>query len=116
MKICLHEYSLPLTHPFTISRGTITKQDTLIVELQQDGVSGYGEATINAYYNAAKADIKKHFTVMESVLASHTFSDTDSFWNLCAEYLDNAPFVLAALDCAAHDLWGHLENTPVHRL
>ncbi|MDE2681389.1 MAG: dipeptide epimerase, partial [Verrucomicrobiota bacterium] len=61
MKICLHEYNLPLTHPFTISRGTITVQDTLIVELQQDGVSGYGEATVNAYYDAAMADMKKRF-------------------------------------------------------
>ena len=116
MKIRLHEYNLPLTHPFTISRGTITVQGTLIVELQQDGVSGYGEATVNAYYDAALADMKKRFTAMEPVLAAHTFRDTDSFWNLCAEHLDDAPFVLAALDCAAHDLWGRLENAPVHRL
>ncbi|MFP6903175.1 MAG: dipeptide epimerase [Verrucomicrobiia bacterium] len=116
MKIRLHEYNLPLTHPFTISRGTITVQDTLIVELQQDGVSGYGEATVNAYYDAAMADMKKRFNAMEPVLAGHTFRDTDSFWKLCAEHLADAPFVLAALDCAAHDLWGRLENTPVHRL
>ena len=116
MKIRLYQYNLPLTHPFTISRGTITVQGTLIVELQQDGVSGYGEATVNAYYDAALADMKKRFTAMEPVLAAHTFRDTDSFWNLCAEHLDDAPFVLAALDCAAHDLWGRLENAPVHRL
>ncbi len=116
MKIRLHEYNLPLTHPFTISRGTITVQGTLIVELQQDGVSGYGEATVNAYYAAAMADMKKRFTAMESVLAGYTFRDTDSFWNLCAEHLADAPFVLAALDCAAHDLWGRLENAPVYRL
>ena len=116
MELILHEYELPLKHPFTISRGTITVQGTLIVELQQDGVSGYGEATVNAYYDAALADMKKRFTAMEPVLAAHTFRDTDSFWNLCAEHLDDAPFVLAALDCAAHDLWGRLENAPVHRL
>ena len=116
MNLRLHEYNLPLKHPFTISRGTITMQGILIVELQQDGVSGYGEATVNAYYDTAMAAMKGRFTVMESLLAGHTFRDTDSFWNLCAEYLDDAPFVLAALDCAAHDLWGRLENAPVHRL
>ena len=116
MKLRLHEYNLPLTHPFTISRGTIKVQGTLIVELQQDGVSGYGEATVNAYYDAAMADMKDRFTAMESVLAGHTFRNTDSFWNLCSEHLANAPFMLAALDCAAHDLWGRLENAPVHRL
>jgi len=116
MKIRLHEYNLPLTHPFTISRSTITIQDTLIVELQQDGVSGYGEATVDDYYCAAMDDMKKHFTAMDRVLADYTFRDTETFWELCAEHLADAPFVLAALDCAAHDLWGRLENMPVHQL
>jgi len=30
--------------------------------------------------------------------------------------LGDASFVLSALDCAAHDLWGRLERAPVHRL
>ena len=47
MKLIVHEYDLPLKHPFTISRSTTTAQRTLIVELQQDGVSGYGEAIAN---------------------------------------------------------------------
>ncbi|MBT6659181.1 MAG: dipeptide epimerase, partial [Verrucomicrobia bacterium] len=51
MELILHEYELPLKHPFTISRGTTTAQRTLIVELQQDGVSGYGEAIANTYYD-----------------------------------------------------------------
>ena len=52
MELILHEYELPLKHPFTISRGTTTAQPTLIVELQQDGVSGYGEATVNGRLGA----------------------------------------------------------------
>ena len=116
MELLLHEFELSLKHPFTISRGTITSQHTLIVELRQDGVSGYGEATVSAYYDAAMADMKQRFTAMEPVLAGHSFSDTDSFWNLCAGRLADAPFVLSALDCAAHDLWGRLEGAPVHRL
>ena len=44
MKLTLHRFDLSLRHPFTISRGTTTVQPTLIVELEQDGVCGYGEA------------------------------------------------------------------------
>ncbi len=116
MRLRLHEYGLPLKHPFTISRGTITVQNTIIVELQQDGFSGYGEATVNAYYDVTMNDMRTRFTSMEPVLDSHTFRDTESFWKLCAGHLADAPFVLAALDCAAHDLWGKLENAPVHQL
>ncbi len=116
MELILHEYELPLKHPFTISRGTITMQCTLIVELRQDGVSGFGEATVNTFYDATMADMRMRLESMRSVLVGETFSDTDSFWNLCAERLTDAPFVLAALDCAVHDLWGKLENMPVYRL
>ncbi len=40
MKIRLHEYNLPLTHPFTISRGTITVQDTTAPALALAGQPG----------------------------------------------------------------------------
>jgi L-alanine-DL-glutamate epimerase-like enolase superfamily enzyme len=116
MKLLLHEYELPLKHPFTISRGTITAQRTLIVELQQDGMSGYGEATANNYYDSSMDLMRTRLQVMQPLLESEMFRDTESFWNLCAVHLADAPFVLSALDCAAHDLWGRLENAAVHRL
>ena len=116
MKLSLHEYELPLKHPFTISRGTVTAQRTLIVELQQDNASGYGEAVASDYYRSSIDSMRASLKGMQSVLDNETFRNTDTFWNLCAGHLANAPFVLSALDCAAHDLWGRLENAPVHRL
>ena len=116
MKLLLHEYELPLKHPFTISRSTTTTQQTLIVELQQDGVSGYGEAIANSYYNSPMDLMRARLQAMQPLLDGETFHDTESFWNLCAGHLADAPFVLSALDCAAHDLWGRLEGAPVHRL
>ena len=116
MKLLLHEYELPLKHPFTISRGTTTAQRTLIVELQQDGMSGYGEATANSYYDSSMDLMRTRLQAMQPLLGSEMFRDTESFWNLCAGHLADAPFVLSALDCAAHDLWGRLENAAVHRL
>ena len=116
MELLLHEYELPLKHPFTISRGTTTAQRTLIVELQQDGMSGYGEATANSYYDSSMDLMRTRLQAMQPLLGSEIFRDTESFWNLCAGHLADAPFVLSALDCAAHDLWGRLENAAVHRL
>ena len=116
MELLLHEYELPLKHPFTISRGTTTAQRTLIVELQQDGMSGYGEATASSYYDSSMDLMRTRLQAMQPLLGSEMFRDTESFWNLCAGHLADAPFVLSALDCAAHDLWGRLENAAVHRL
>ena len=50
MHLTLHAFDLPLRHTFTISRESITSQPTLVVELSEGGVSGYGEATSNKYY------------------------------------------------------------------
>jgi len=116
MELFLHEYELPLKHPFTISRGTITAQRTLIVELQQDGMSGYGEATASNYYDSSMDLMRTRLQAMQPLLDSEMFRDTESFWNLCALHLADTPFVLSALDCAAHDLWGRLENAAVHQL
>ena len=116
MELLLHEYELPLKHPFTISRGTTTAQRTLIVELQQDGVSGYGEAIANTYYDSPMDSMRARLQSVQTMLGGETFRDTESFWKLCAERLADASFVLSALDCAAHDLWGRLEGAPVHRL
>ena len=50
MELRLHAFDLPLKHTFTISRGSIDIQQTLVVELADQGHSGYGEATTNDYY------------------------------------------------------------------
>ena len=60
--------------------------------------------------------MRTRLQAMQPLLGSEMFRDTESFWNLCAGHLADAPFVLSALDCAAHDLWGRLENAAVHRL
>ena len=50
MKLELRDLHLPMRHPFTIAHGTTTIQHNLLVELQQDGVTGYGEgASCDAY-------------------------------------------------------------------
>ncbi|MEP6617559.1 MAG: dipeptide epimerase, partial [Ginsengibacter sp.] len=51
MKVSYRAYELPFKHPFTISRGTKTHQPTFVVELEQRGIKGYGEAPAISYYN-----------------------------------------------------------------
>ncbi len=43
MKVILRTFDLQLKHTFTISRVSYKTQPTLIVELQSEGYSGYGE-------------------------------------------------------------------------
>ncbi len=116
MKLILHEFDLPLRHQFTISRGSIDVQKTLIVELQQDGFSGYGEATTNDYYGFTLQNMASALEAVRPEISSHELTDPADFWQLLAPQLNQNSFAQCALDLAAHDLWGKIKQQPVYQL
>jgi L-Ala-D/L-Glu epimerase / N-acetyl-D-glutamate racemase len=116
MQLRLHAFDLPLAHTFTISRESITSQPTLIVELAQDGISGYGEATSNKYYGFTIERMARDLAAMQRELESKTLVDPAPLWSEMQPHLPDDPFALCALDQAAHDLWGKLRGQPVWKL
>jgi L-alanine-DL-glutamate epimerase-like enolase superfamily enzyme len=116
MYLTLHAFDLPLAHTFTISRESITSQPTLIVELSQDGVSGYGEATSNKFYGFTIERMSRDLTALRDRLAGLTLGDPTDLWQQMQPHLPDDPFALCALDQAAHDLWGKLRGQPVWKL
>ena len=115
MDLKIHQFDLPLLHPFTISRESITVQSTIIVELMQDGVSGYGESTTNAYYGVTEQSLRDSLQQVRELIESTEMSTPGELWSAANELL-NDTFALCALDLAAHDLWGKLQGAPVHQL
>lgn len=116
MQLRLHAYDLPLRHTFTISRESITSQPTLVVELSQDGVSGFGEATSNKYYGFTIERMARDLAALEPQLKTTQLGDPAALWAAFQPALADDPFALCALDQAAHDLWGKLRGQPVWKL
>src|SRR6478672_4035299 len=116
MKLRLHAFDLPLAHTFTISRESISSQPTLIVELIQDGVSGYGEATSNKYYGFTIERMARDLAALQPQLEAARLEDPVVLWSQCQPLLTDDPFALCALDQSAHDLWGKLRGQPVWKL
>jgi L-alanine-DL-glutamate epimerase-like enolase superfamily enzyme len=116
MKISAHAFELPLRHTFRISRGAVDTQSTLIVTLEQDGCCGYGEATTNDYYGYTLANMAEALRRAETVLAGNRCKDPASLFDELEPLLHDNPFALCALDQAAYDLWGKLQQTPVYQL
>jgi L-alanine-DL-glutamate epimerase-like enolase superfamily enzyme len=116
MLVRLHAFDLPLRHTFTISRESIASQPTLIVELSQDGVSGYGEATSNKYYGFTIERMARDLAAVKPQLEAMRLSDPVAIWSQCQPALSGDPFALCAVDQAAHDLWGKLRGQPVWKL
>jgi L-alanine-DL-glutamate epimerase-like enolase superfamily enzyme len=116
MKLAIRRFDLPTRHPFSISRATTTVQPTLLVELEQDGVRGYGEAPECAYYDAMTDSMT---TVLERVrpqVEAARLDDPADFWDALQPALASSPFAQCALDTAAYDLWGRLRRAPVWKL
>ena len=116
MKLTLRPFSLPLQHTFTISRESHDVQPTLIVELQQDGHCGYGEATANSYYQASIEEMTSTLEYVRPLIESYSFTDPTAFWEYLKAELKGQTFPLCAIDLAAHDLWGKLNGKPVYEL
>jgi L-alanine-DL-glutamate epimerase-like enolase superfamily enzyme len=116
MELKLHTFELPLRHPFGISRGTISVQPTLIVELEENGVRGYGEATTNDYYGYTLENMSEALEQVRAELRRTTLTDPTSLWDQLRPQLGTNPFAQCALDQAAHDLWGKKLGQPVYRL
>ena len=114
--LAIRHFALPLRHPFTISRGTVAVQDTVIVQLGEQGCHGYGEATTNPYYGATVESLTRQISAVAPLLRRCTTDDLEGLLDGLAAELGDDMFARCALDMAAHDLWGKRLGRPVHGL
>ncbi|GAB5442139.1 MAG: dipeptide epimerase [Fuerstiella sp.] len=106
MKMTLHYLRLPLQHPFTIARGTISDQQSLIVELEHDGLTGFGEVTENRFYGHSFESMTNSLRKVVAELSGYEATAPSEVWPAMLRRCDGDTFALSALDMAAHDLHG----------
>jgi len=117
MKLRLRDIHLPMRHPFTIALGTTTVQHNLLVELEQDGIVGYGEgASSHAYEEFTAGSMRAALETARAKIEQETLTDPTQLWDKLLPVLGHNRFALCALDEAAHDLWGKLRGAPVWKL
>lgn len=116
VKLRLHQFDLPLRHVFTISRGSIEVQPTLIVELEEDGQHGYGEATTNDYYGVTMDRLVAAVESVRPLLEARRLDEPAALWQDLLPQLGDHPFAQCAIDQAAYDLWGKKHAQPVYKM
>jgi L-alanine-DL-glutamate epimerase-like enolase superfamily enzyme len=112
MNLSLHRVLLPLAHTFTISRESISTQPSLIVELEHDGVRGYGEVGENAYYGHTFASITASLERAAGRIGEYAERTPIELWPEMHAAIGGDTFALSALDMAAHDLRGKRLGIP----
>lgn len=116
MKIIIRTFKLQLKHTFTISRESHDVQPTLIVELQSEGLSGFGEATSNPYYNITVDSMKSNLEAIIPFIESHDEQTPEEFWKKASLLLHNDRFALCALDMAYTDLYAKKKGKKLYEL
>jgi L-alanine-DL-glutamate epimerase-like enolase superfamily enzyme len=106
--------TLRLNEPFTISRSTDVEVEEIFVELEANGVVGYGEASPQDVYGETIESASAFLREAEPLLGDDPFA----FAEIERRFADvpGEMAAKAALDSALHDLCGKLTGQPVWRL
>jgi L-alanine-DL-glutamate epimerase-like enolase superfamily enzyme len=116
MKVAYKTINLPFRYPFTISKGTKTHQPSLIVQLENRGVVGYGEAPAIAYYNIPVEKMIADLEAKKQFVEKFAFTDPERYWHYLHHLYPQNNFLVCALDIAAWDLYGKIRQQPLYKL
>lgn len=115
MKLSYKPYTLELKHRFGVSGHTRTSTPDVLVSIEHEGVTGYGEASMPPYLGES----------IESVCAFLKKADLGQFNDpfMLEDILDYTDSIMpgncaakASIDIALHDLVGKLSGMPCYRM
>ena len=116
MQIRYKIFNLPFRHPFTISKGSKTHQPTFVVELEWNGVKGYGEAPGISYYDMPVELMAEQLEAKKKMVERFALTDPERFWHFLHHLFPSNSFLVCALDMAGWDLMGKLRKLPLYRM
>ncbi len=112
----LRTIALPLRHVFRIAHGATMVQNSVLVELRDGDLAGYGEGASSSYYGVTAADMIADLEAARGQIESWPLAEPAELWQRALPLLGHDRFALAALDAAVHDLWGKKLGQPTYRL
>jgi len=108
--------TLPFRYPFTIARGTKTHQPIFVVEIEFNGLSGYGEAPAIAYYNIPCEKMAQDLENKKMMAGKFALTDPERYGHFLRHLFPNNSFLVCALDMAGWDLFGKLRKKPIYEI
>ena len=115
MKLSFRPYELQLKHTFTVAGNSRDTTPVVLTEIQYDGLTGYGEASLPPYLGESQQSVMQFL----SKVKLEQFDDPFLLDEILA-YVDSIEegnrAAKACVDIALHDLTGKLVGQPLHRL
>lgn len=115
MKLTYRPYQLELKHRFTISKFSRTSTPIMLLQLEHEGYTGYGEASMVPYMGESLETATAFLNKVNPLEFAYPFN-----YDVIISYLDSLapgnPAIKAAIDIALHDLDGKLQDKPCWQL
>lgn len=115
LRLKFFPYELKLRHAFNLARSSRTVTPDVMVEIEHDGVTGYGEASMPPYLGESVESVCRYLSRLDLGQFTDPFRIEEIH-----EYLDSVSdgdnAAKAAVDIALHDLTGKLMGRPWHRI
>lgn len=115
MNVTCKRYDLQLKHTFTIARGARNVSPIVIVELEHNGITGYGEAAPSARYGESVDSV----TAFVGQIDWNRFEDPfllEPILSFIDGIAQGNTAAKAAIDLALHDWIGRTMGMPLHKI
>ncbi len=115
MHIDAKPIDLTLTVPFRISRGVEYTTSNVVVQINHEGFTGYGEAAPDEYYGESQETVLACVALFAGNLGNDPFALEDVMRHL-DKIIRRNPAAKAAVDMALYDLIGKMLGVPLYKL
>lgn len=114
-RVSFEPLDLPLRDPFGISRRTTTVARNVLVRIEWDGLTGFGECAPNAYYGESQESVLAWLPRLAEALPDEPFAVRRAATAL-EQAAHGNPSARAGLELALWDVLGKRHAAPIWRL
>jgi L-alanine-DL-glutamate epimerase-like enolase superfamily enzyme len=117
LNLTFKAYTLYFKRPFKIAHGTRSSTPIVIVQLEHEGIIGYGEASMPPYLGESHETVLAFLKKAQSIInvCNNPF-DVETILNEIDQLEEFNTAAKASIDIALHDLIGKLKNKPCWQL
>jgi L-alanine-DL-glutamate epimerase-like enolase superfamily enzyme len=115
MVLTYQPFEILLKHTFTIAKFSRNSTPVMLIKVEHQGYTGYGEASMVPYMGESFETANEFLSMVDARQFSYPF-DFSSIINYLDSIAPGNPAVKAGIDIALHDLDGKLQNKPCWQL
>ncbi|MDR3350044.1 MAG: dipeptide epimerase [Prevotellaceae bacterium] len=115
LKLSFRPYDLQLRHVFTIANFSRSTTPVVLTEIEYDGVTGYGEASLPPYLGETQSSVMDFLKKVNLEQFAGPF-DLEDILYYVDKIAENNTAAKASIDIALHDLVGKIMGQPWHKI